>query len=47
MVWFSGTFRSRFGLYWSFSGLLVLEKEPYAWLVVIEPLDLSQEHHLT
>ena len=45
MVWFLGNFRSRFSLYWSFSGLFVLEKEHYAWLVVIEPFALSREHH--
>ena len=40
MVWFSGKFRSRFRLYWSFSVLFVLEKEPYAWLVCIESFAL-------
>ena len=47
MVWVSSKYRSTFSLYWSFSGLFVLEKEPYAWMVVIEPFALSREHHLT
>ena len=38
---FSGKFRSRFSLYWSFSKLFLLEKEPYVWLVVIEPFALK------